>query len=764
MALQRGGRRGGGHSATIWPGFVDAMTGLLLVLMFVLTIFTVVQFVLRDEISGQKDRLAELTTEVATLASALGLEQDRAAALEGDLTEANDLSTAQAALIATLTAERDANARALVEAETKITGFEAQVAGLLAERTDLRAEVSGLETERADLMTEQEALTLALATARSEIDAAAEEARLAAARREAMETLIARMQNESAEQGQQISDLEAQRLLDAAAAEALRAELADADAELTAMTLALEEQRRKAEETLTLLAAAETARDDLDVRLAATILARDRAEADLAAALGGAEDLDARLMAALSLQDATAEELAAARATLDAAAVERAALSEELAAARAEGEARQTQAEAARADLETRLAAALAAGELAAGDLAAAQTALEAAIASAETDRTTLQERLTQALLAQSALKAELAARAALDNPDEVADLETQLAAALAARDSAVEDRRNAEAEADALAARLAAALEPGEEAVRADALVAEAADLRAELAAALAARDKAQTDATVAATEAERQAALLAAAQEALSSEEVLSAESQRQVTLLNEQVAALRAQLGQLQSLLDLAETEDAEAQVQIESLGAQLNTALARAAAEERRRAELEEAERVRLEAETERLAAEAKDLTRYRSEFFGRLRDVVAGQEGIRIEGDRFVFSSEVLFGVGQAELSPAGQAELAAVGALLRTIKDEIPPGIDWVIRVDGHTDNVPLSGTGQFADNWELSQARALSVVRYLIANEGIPPERLAANGFGEFQPIARGDTPEARALNRRIELKLTER
>jgi len=764
MALQRSGRRGGGHSATIWPGFVDAMTGLLLVLMFVLTIFTVVQFVLRDEISGQKDQLAELASEVASLTSALGLEQDRSATLEGDLAEANDMSVAQAALIASLTAELDANAQALAEAETKITGFEAQVAGLLAERTDLQATVSGLEAERADLMSEQEALSLALASARGEIDAAAEEARLAAARREAMETLIAQLRTDNASQGQAIDDLEAQKLLDAAAADALRAELSNADAELTAMTLALEEQRRKAEETLTLLAAAEAARDDLDVRLAATILARDKAEADLAAALEGSAGLDARLLAALSLQQTTEAELASARIALDVAQAGQADLTEELAAAQAAGEGERAAAEAARADLETRLAAALAAGELARGDLAAAQAALEAALADAATDRTTLQERLTLALLAQSALKAELAARAALENPDEVADLESQLSAALAARDRAVEDRRNAEAEADDLAARLAAALEPGGERDRADALATEAADLRAALAAALAARDQAETDATVATTEAERQAALLAAAQEALSSEEALSAESQRQVVLLNEQVAALRAQVGQLQSLLDLAETEDVQAQVQIESLGSQLNTALARAAAEERRRAELEEAERVRLQAETERLAAEAQNLTRYRSEFFGRLRDVVAGQEGIRIEGDRFVFSSEVLFAPGQAQLAPAGQTELAAVGALLRRIKDEIPPGIDWVIRVDGHTDNLPLSGTGQFADNWELSQARALSVVRYLIENEGIPPERLAANGFGEFQPLAPGDTPEARALNRRIELKLTER
>lgn len=750
MALRRRADR----AANTWPGFVDAMTSLLLVLMFVLTIFTVVQFVLRDEISGQQDRLTELTAEVASLSSALGLERDRTATLEGDLSEAQDLSVAQAALIATLTAERDATASALAEAQTRITGFEAQVAGLLAERTDLRTTVEGLETLRDELLTEQEALTLALATARTEIDAAAEQARLDAARREAMETLVARLRSDSAAQGEAIDDLEAQALLDAAAAEALRAELEDADAELTAMTLALEEQRRRAEETLTLLAAAEAARDDLDIQLAAMILARDQAETALADALSQSADLDARLLAALSLQETTAEELAAARAALDAAATEQAGLAETLAATREDRAAIQ-------ADLETRLAAALAAQELAASDLAAAEEALAAALARSDTDRTALQEQLTAALLAQSALRAEIAARDALTNSDEVAALEEQLSAALAARDAALADRQNAEATADDLAARLAAALDQsGDDAT----LRAEADDLRAALAEALAARDQAQTEAALALSEAERQAALLSTAQSALSEEEALSAESQRQVALLNEQVAALRAEVGQLQALLDLAEDADVEARVQIESLGEQLNTALARVAAEERRRAELEEAERLRLQAETERLAAEAQDLERYRSEFFGRLREVVAGQDRVQIVGDRFVFSSEVLFDPGRAELSPAGQADLSAVGAILRSIKENIPEGIDWVIRVDGHTDNVPLSGQGEFADNWELSQARALSVVRYLIDNEGIPAERLAANGFGEFQPVALGDTPEARALNRRIELKLTER
>jgi chemotaxis protein MotB len=224
-----------------------------------------------------------------------------------------------------------------------------------------------------------------------------------------------------------------------------------------------------------------------------------------------------------------------------------------------------------------------------------------------------------------------------------------------------------------------------------------------------------------------------------------------------LNQQIAALRGQLGELQSLLDDAVAQDAVKEVQLQSLGSDLNTALARVAAEERRRAELEAAERARLEAET-------KNLEQYRSEFFGRLRELLGNQEGVRIEGDRFVFSSEVLFPPGAATLSTDGRKEIAKVAGILRNIAADIPPEIDWVIRVDGHTDNQPLSGLGAFADNWELSQARALSVVKYMINFLGIAPERLAANGFGQYQPVANGNTETARAQNRRIELKLTEK
>jgi chemotaxis protein MotB len=234
--------------------------------------------------------------------------------------------------------------------------------------------------------------------------------------------------------------------------------------------------------------------------------------------------------------------------------------------------------------------------------------------------------------------------------------------------------------------------------------------------------------------------------------------------VQVLNQQMAALRSQLGSLQALLDAADARDSAAQVQIEALGGRLNAALAQVASEQKRRADLEAAERVRLEEEAQRLAEEAKDLASYRSEFFGTLRRLLGGREGVRIEGDRFVLSSEVLFTPGSADLSAPGRAQIARVAEILQEVVGEIPAGIDWVIRVDGHTDNVPLSGQGAYADNWELSQARALSVVRYMTEALGFPPDRLAANGFGEYQPVNPADTDEARAQNRRIELKLTER
>lgn len=219
------------------------------------------------------------------------------------------------------------------------------------------------------------------------------------------------------------------------------------------------------------------------------------------------------------------------------------------------------------------------------------------------------------------------------------------------------------------------------------------------------------------------------------LDDEKKVSQRALSQVNLLNQQISAMRRQLAALEDALEVSESKDDEAQVKIADLGRRLNVALAQ----------------------------RVQELNRYRSDFFGRLRAILSDRENIRIVGDRFVFQSEVLFPSGGNELNPEGQVEMAKLAEAMLDLAREIPSEINWVLRVDGHTDNVPLSGTGRYADNWELSSARATSVVKFLI-EQGVPANRLVAAGFGEFQPIAEGDTQEARDTNRRIELKLTER
>ena len=219
------------------------------------------------------------------------------------------------------------------------------------------------------------------------------------------------------------------------------------------------------------------------------------------------------------------------------------------------------------------------------------------------------------------------------------------------------------------------------------------------------------------------------------LDAERQLSQRALSQVELLNQQIAALRSQIGALEAALEVSEARDRESNAKIADLGRRLNVALAQ----------------------------RVQELNRYRSDFFGRLREILSDRENIRIVGDRFVFQSEVLFPSGSEIINDAGREEMRKLAGAILELQREIPPEIEWVLRVDGHTDTIPLSGTGRYRDNWELSSARATSVVKYLIEN-GVAPERLVAAGFGEFQPLDPADTQEARNRNRRIELKLTER
>ena len=237
----------------------------------------------------------------------------------------------------------------------------------------------------------------------------------------------------------------------------------------------------------------------------------------------------------------------------------------------------------------------------------------------------------------------------------------------------------------------------------------------------------------------------------------QAISEERAQQILLLNRQITELREQLRELDAFVEDAVARDVASEVEIANLGRELNQALARAAAEQKKRADLEERERRRLE-------AEAQDLRRFHSEFLAQLQDVLGGREGVMIVGDRFVFSSEILFGVGSDVLGDTGKEEIRRVSEIIKDVAVQIPPEVDWILRVDGHTDNTPVRASLRFGDNWQLSSARALSVVRYMIDELGIPANRLSANGFGEHQPITVGDDPVSLAQNRRIEIKFTER
>ena len=209
---------------------------------------------------------------------------------------------------------------------------------------------------------------------------------------------------------------------------------------------------------------------------------------------------------------------------------------------------------------------------------------------------------------------------------------------------------------------------------------------------------------------------------------------EALAKVEILNQQLAALRLQLAALQEALDASEAKDKESQVKIADLGQRLNVALAK----------------------------KVQELARYRSDFFGKLREVLGARADFQVVGDRFVFPADVLFDSGSADLKPDAMPQIDKLADALKQLETQIPLDIAWVLRIDGHTDIKPITNP-TFPSNWELSSARAISVVRYLI-DQGIPPNRLVAAGFGEFQPLDPGDSDDALRKNRRIELKLTER
>jgi len=505
MALRR--RTSDGLGGAIWPGFVDAMTAMLLVLSFVLSIFMITQYFLRETITGQEDQIEQQEETIEENERALDTLSSRLDSLSDMLslerTEKEKLTEDGTRLRASLADVSEANVAADARIATLLSGLAASEESRATLDAELTAERVALEKERAE--------TAALDALTAEL------------REKSEANLAALEQTQSA-----LSDAEKKQIVEQEAAKALRERLVNSQAELTAMELELDLQRAEAEETLTLLAAANVAKE---------VLAADAEENE----------------------------------------------------------------------------------------------------------------------------------------------------------------------------------------------------------------------------TELTRQQALLKVARAQLATVEEASEDESRQVALLNEQTRELRLQLQALEERLstteiakETAETTAEERGIEITSLGTRLNAALAdRTAA---------------LEANRKLLEAQVDELEDFRSEFFGQVRRVLGGRDEVKIVGDRFVFQSEVLFAPASAQLADAGKAELGKFAAILNEIASDIPTDVNWILRIDGHTDRLPLRNSPLHADNWELSQARALSVAQYLIREEGVAPDRLAPTGFGEFQPLDTGDSPQALARNRRIELKLTER
>ena len=631
MALIR--RSGARFSANIWPGFVDAMTAILLVLMFVLSIFMIVQSILRDTITGQNSELAFLNTELIQIKNDLGLERSKLAQLDAryeeklkvlNLTE--EKFNLQKLKNQKLDEQLILKAQNLVALKSSFTGLTSQLESIQNQLLTKTAAFSLLQKKQGQL---QKKVTL--------IDAASQE-RIA---------LLSAMRAKFKVSSEKIQTFQTQV----------------AGLLLRNMKLAesLDQSKKqiiqfKSENELVKLALS-NAREEFDEKVQSVRLAAARADAlellvlDLRSDQKTLDNLNNNLVKEINDQ-----EMIIMKKT----------------------------------------------GEL--------------------IEKTTKLRQVEKNSVLERAAIENLKAKLSLDT-EELGLLTLTLEA----------ERKKALKTLELLASARAvqvALREKNKQLVGANDSVEQAMELK-----------------QIALREARVQ----------LMEEEGLTKASLLEVERLNLISATLTEKLSQLETTLDKSEDNDEQKNVQIKLLGSRLNSALARVASEQRKRAELEAKE-------VEKLKLEANDLKSYRSEFFGRLRAILGGKPGIEIVGDRFVFASEVLFQPGSATLGVDGQLQLGEVAQVIREVAVDIPPQINWILRVDGHTDVLPLAQTSEFSDNWELSQARSLSVVKYLIRLEGVPSYRLAATGFGQFQPIDLGTSLKSLARNRRIELKLTEK
>ena len=638
MALLR--RSGSRFTTNIWPGFVDAMTALLLVLMFVLSIFMIIQSVFREKISGQETELSRLENEVMNLIADLSLQKEEYKNLNAMNLAINKSLEEQKVLNESKSLELNSALKNLDLANIKISDFEIRVASLIARRTQLISEIAQKDNRIKEEVSRLEASRLALASARQEIDEKVELARLAAAKREALELYIEDLKKNLNSISKSKNELEFK---------------------LSRSQIALGLAYENLDETKSFL----SSQKDFNIILESTIT--DLRE-ELIKNSEEKENFQKNITQKEKIISEKEKELILSNILIKR-------LQEDL--------------------------------KINKGKLSETEKNILIEKLALKNLRKKLNESREELEFATLSLEEER--KRAIDNLKIIASSEKAMAM-LEEKNLNLFNENN---EIREKIIDLSDLLRLREISLQ---------NLRSQL----------------------------------------LKSENQKQISLdkikyLNQETLSLASQLNDLKVLLNQFEIRDKETNAQVENLGSKLNSALAQVVIEQKKNAVLE-AERIK------KLEDEANELKNYRSEFFGNLRQILGNNKGIEIVGDRFVFPSEILFDLGSDELQEKGLFELSQMAKVIRKIVKEIPKEIDWILRVDGHTDKTKFLNGGKFTDNWELSQARALSVVKYFISEELLPAKRFAATGFGEFQPIDKGENEKALARNRRIEIKLTER
>ena len=638
MALLR--RSGSRFTTNIWPGFVDAMTALLLVLMFVLSIFMIIQSVFREKISGQETELSRLENEVMNLIADLSLQKEEYKNLNAMNLAINKSLEEQKVLNESKSLELKSALKNLDLANIKISDFEIRVASLIARRTQLISEIAQKDNRIKEEVSRLEASRLALASARQEIDEKVELARLAAAKREALELYIEDLKKNLNSISKSKNELEFK---------------------LSRSQIALGLAYENLDETKSVLSSQkefniilESTIADLKEEIIKNSEEKENFQKNITQKEKIISEKEKELILSNILIKKLQEDLKINKGKLSE--TEKNVLIEKLALKNLRKKLKESREE------------------------------LEFATLSLEEERKRAIDNLKIIASSEKAMTILEEKNLNLFNENnEIREKIIDLSDLLRLREISLQNLRS-----------------------------------------------------------------------------QLLKSENQKQISLdkikyLNQETLSLASQLNDLKVLLNQFEIRDKETNAQVENLGSKLNSALAQVVIEQKKNAVLE-AERIK------KLEDEANELKNYRSEFFGNLRQILGNNKGIEIVGDRFVFPSEILFDLGSDELQEKGLFELSQMAKVIRKIVKEIPKEIDWILRVDGHTDKTKFLNGGKFTDNWELSQARALSVVKYFISEELLPAERFAATGFGEFQPIDKGENEKALARNRRIEIKLTER